>query len=124
MVLLEGSGDRGTPVRGAFCAPGTPVTGGHRSIVSGKPLCPRQRSRSEGVLRLSRKLIARRTLLGERAHQSPLIIGVLETVEKHVVDDLAVPHAISERARSRRYGALLMLSIPPATMTSALPARI
>src|SRR5437763_16443996 len=29
-----------------------------------------------------------------------------------------------ERALGRRYGALLMLSIPPATMISALPARI
>ena len=37
---------------------------------------------------------------------------------------MACPIRSPERAFGNRYGALVMLSIPPATMTSALPAMI
>ncbi len=36
-----------------------------------------------------------RAVFSKGAHQPPLVVGILETVEKHVVKHLAVPHAVA-----------------------------
>ena len=55
-----------------------------------------------GVLRSPCELIGFRAILRERAHEAPLVVGVLEAVEKHMIERAAVTHAIAERARSSR----------------------
>jgi hypothetical protein len=62
--------------------------------------------------------------LGEAAHRAAFLVGVLEPVEEHVVVGLVVADPRAERCLVSRYGALVMLSMPPATITSALPVRI
>ena len=52
-----------------------------------------QRGDGVGVLRLAGELVALGAILGEGAHQAALVVGVLQPVEEHVVDHLAVAHA-------------------------------
>ena len=58
-----------------------------------------ERAQRIGVLRLPCELIGFRAILGERPHEPPLVVGVLEAVEKHVIEGAAVAHAIA-RARA------------------------
>ncbi|KGC57475.1 acetyl-CoA acetyltransferase domain protein [Burkholderia mallei] len=58
-----------------------------------RPLRARERFDRERVLRVARERVFARAFLGERAHQPALVVGVLEAVEEHVVEHLAVAHA-------------------------------
>ncbi len=62
---------------------------GERAVLIGR-LRALQALDGEGVLRLARELIVLRGVLRVGAHQAALVVGVLETVEEHVVLDLGV----------------------------------
>ena len=47
------------------------------------------------ILRLTRELVILRAILGEGAHEPALVIGVLQAVQEHVVQNLAVAHAVA-----------------------------
>jgi len=50
-----------------------------------------QRGQRIGVLRLPGELVSFGAILGETAHETPRVIGILEPVEEHVIDHLRVP---------------------------------
>ncbi len=54
-----------------------------------------ERREREVILFLARELVFPGAVLRERAHQAPFVVRVLETVEKHVVEHLLVPHPIA-----------------------------
>ena len=54
-----------------------------------------ERAQGVGVLRLAGELIGLGAILGEGPHQPALVVGVLQPVEKHGVDDAAVAHAVA-----------------------------
>jgi hypothetical protein len=59
--------------------------------------------------------------LGKHAHRLAALVGVFQAVHRHVVEELRAPYLTPLRANIR-CGALVMLSMPPATITLALPA--
>ena len=54
-----------------------------------------ERGERVGILLLAGELITFSAILGEGPHQAPLVVGVLEAVQKHMVDGAAVAHAIA-----------------------------
>ena len=59
-------------------------------------------------------------ILGEGAHQATLVVGVLEPVEKHVIVGLLVTNPCAAAHGGQQVGGRSsMLSMPPATITSA-----
>ena len=58
-------------------------------------LGPSQRFQRERVLLLTGEAEGVGALLGKGAHQAALVVGVFQTIEKHVVEHPAVPHAIA-----------------------------
>ena len=85
------------------------------------------------LVALRRELVLR--LAGDAADLADVVLGARAHVHRverapqavvdHRVDELAVAHAVAgTRAFGRRYGALVIDSMPPATTTSASPAWI
>ncbi len=58
-------------------------------------LRPAQRLQGVGVLLLAGETVALRAVLGEGTHQPAALVGVFQAVEEHMVEHLAVAHAIA-----------------------------
>ncbi|MOA08591.1 hypothetical protein D3C78_1283700 [compost metagenome] len=58
-------------------------------------LCPDQRVDGELVLLLARESVTLGAILGKGAHQTTFFIGILKTVQKHVIHDVLMSHAIA-----------------------------
>ncbi len=54
-----------------------------------------ERRDRECVLGLAGELVGLRAVLGEAAHETALVEGILETVDEHVIEHAAVTHAIA-----------------------------
>ena len=74
------------------------------------------------VHRLAREAVLGDALFGEHAHRLAALVGVFQAVHRHVVEQLRGAVACTPLRANIRCGALVMLSMPPATITSALPA--
>ena len=82
-----------------------------------------QRLDGEGVLVGARELIALGRRLAEIAHAAARLVGVLEAVEQHVIEDAVVAGPVAAARLGQQVGALDINSMPPATTMSASPRR-
>ena len=55
-----------------------------------------------GILGLAGELVAWARVLGEGAHEPALVVGVLQAVEEHVVENAAVTQPIAGARPTRR----------------------
>jgi len=67
-------------------------------------LRPRQRGDGIGILHFAGELIGLGAILGKRTHQPALVIGVFETVEKHVVEDAAMAEPVAATSAVEQIG--------------------
>ncbi|EAZ58424.1 hypothetical protein PA2G_01665 [Pseudomonas aeruginosa 2192] len=63
-----------------------------------------QRGHGELVLCFAGEAVGLGTVLGEGAHQAALVVGVFEAVEEHVVEHLAVAHAVAATGALQQVG--------------------
>ena len=86
---------------------GLPSLHGDRGDLPGEPAVPvcglsaLERCDREFVLIFPGEAVLPRAVLGEAAHQFAFVVSILQPVEKHMVDDLLVAHAVT-RARFRK----------------------